>query len=201
MNRIIIFLALLAVAGSGCKNEPAVPPLTEAEKAQYTKQGQDIAKQVSVVMTSALTKSISDGGVGKAAQYCSYIAIPMIDTLAVQHGVSIRRTSTLLRNAKDNAPTGRESEVLAEYQKQKAEGRELKPLVESVDPHTVAYYQPIIVQPLCLNCHGELGNTLTEENYAFIKYLYPNDKAIGYALEDLRGIWSMQFPRKISQTN
>ena len=193
MYRIIVaFVALTAWAG--CQDEK--PALTEAEIAQYTRTGQDIAKEVSLVMTSALTKSLTEGGVGKAAQYCSYIAIPMIDTLAARHGISMRRTSTKLRNAKDNVPTERELEVIAQFEQQKAAGKELTPLVETIDQQTIAYYQPIIVQPLCLQCHGKLGETLTQENYAFIQYLYPKDQATGYALDDIRGIWSMKLPRK-----
>lgn len=152
-----------------------------------------------MVMTSALTKSLTEGGVGRAAQYCSYIAIPMVDTLAVRHGVTIRRTSTKLRNAKNDAPTEREFQVLQQYAQQEVAGQELKPMVEAIDPQTVAYYHPITIQPLCLNCHGVLGETLTQENYDVIKYIYPNDEAIGYELDDFRGIWSLTLPRQAQQ--
>ena len=185
----------LAIAG-GCQPEPT--SLTEAEQTLLTRKGQDIVTEVATVLSSALTKSIADGGVGKAAQYCSFIAVPMVDTLAVRHGVDVRRTSNRLRNAK-NAPTDREREVLTQFEQQRAQGAQLQPLLEVIDAHTVAYYQPIVVQPLCLQCHGKLGETLPEENYSFIEYLYPNDKAIGYALDDVRGIWSMRMPRQASQ--
>lgn len=184
---------LLAALWAGCQgvNKNA---LSEEEQAKYTRTGQDIVQNVATVVTTAVTKSLNDGGVGRAAQYCSYIAIPMVDTLAANHGVKIRRTSDKIRNPKD-APTERELEVINQFAQDKAAGKELKPLVEAIDPQTVAYYQPILIQPLCLTCHGVLGETMTEENYSFIKYLYPDDQAIGYALGDVRGIFSLQLPR------
>lgn len=189
----LFFPILLAALWAGCQGERK-NALTEEEQAQYTRKGQDIVQNVAAIITSAVTKSINDGGVAKAAQYCSYIAIPMVDTLAAGHGVTIRRTSDKIRNPKD-APTERELEVIKQFQQQKAAGKELQPLVEVIDPATVAYYQPILIQPLCLSCHGMPGETMTEDDYGIIKYLYPDDEATGYALGDLRGIFSLQIPR------
>jgi hypothetical protein len=191
--RYLFFPILLTALWAGCQGDNK-NALTEEEQAKYTRTGQDIVQNVATVITTAVTKSLNDGGVGRAAQYCSYIAIPMVDTLAANHGVKIRRTSDKIRNPKD-APTEREREVIEQFKQEKTAGKELKPLVEAIDPHTVAYYQPILIQPLCLTCHGVLGETMTEENYGFIKYLYPDDQAIGYALGDVRGIFSLQIPR------
>lgn len=194
LNTSFLFLPVLALAlWAGCQGE-STPTLTEEEQSQYTRKGQDIVQQVATIITSAVTKSLNDGGVAKAAQYCSYMAIPMVDTLGANHGVKIRRTSDKIRNPKD-APTERELEVFNQFASDKAAGKELQPLVEAIDAHTVAYYQPILIQPLCLTCHGVLGETMTEENYSFIKYLYPDDQATGYQLGDLRGIFSLQIPR------
>ena len=186
-------LALIFGIWAGCQG--GQPSLSETEKAEYTLQGQNIAQGIATLLTSTLTNYIASSGIPKAAQYCSYMAVPLVDTLAVKSGVHVRRTSDKLRSSK-NAPTQREAEILAQFAQQKAGGKEIKPIVEAIDAETVAYYQPILVKPLCLDCHGTLGETLTEENYSFIKYLYPNDQAIGYALDDLRGIWSIEIPRK-----
>ena len=190
--KLFSFAALLLLLWAGCASDKLSPE----EQAQYTRKGQDITKEVGLIMTSALSKSLNDGGVARAAQYCSYIAIPLVDTLAVKHGVQIRRTSSKLRNAKNDTPTERELAVLEQYARQKEAGQELQPLVEAIDPNTVAYYQPIIIQPMCLNCHGVVGETLTEDNNNIIKYMYPKDEATGYKLDDLRGIWSLTMPRE-----
>ncbi|MCB9284843.1 MAG: DUF3365 domain-containing protein [Lewinellaceae bacterium] len=193
--KLFSIFAFTLLLWTGCSSGKLSPE----EQDKYVRQGQDITKEVGMIMTSALTKSLNDGGVARAAQYCSYIAIPLVDTLAVRHGVQIRRTSTKLRNAKNDTPTERELAVLEQYARQKEAGKELQPLVEAIDPNTVAYYQPIFVQPMCLNCHGVEGETLTEDNYTIIKYMYPKDEATGYKIDDLRGIWSLTMPRESTE--
>jgi hypothetical protein len=48
---------------------------------------------------------------------------------------------------------------------------------------------PIIVsQPLCLQCHGSESDIAAETREAILA-IYPDDKATGYRLNDLRGIW------------
>ena len=49
---------------------------------------------------------------------------------------------------------------------------------------------------MCLQCHGKpdkdiLPNTLTK-----IGSLYPEDKAIGYGVDELRGIWVVEMDKK-----
>jgi hypothetical protein len=190
-NTFLIALTLAAGLLAGCQQ--SAPTLTAEEEAAFLRKGKDITTEVSTIMVSALTNSMATGGVGGAATYCSYIAIPMVDTLASRHGISIKRTSSKLRNLKD-APTEREKVILARYEGEKAQGMELQPLVESIDAHTVAYYHPIIMQPMCLSCHGKLGETLSEEDYSIIQYLFPKDEAIGYENGDFRGMWSLKFP-------
>jgi hypothetical protein len=194
LTKTKFFLAIAIAAGllAGCQQ--SVPALTAEEEAAFLLKGKTIAQEVSTVMVSAVTNSMATQGVGGAATYCSYVAIPMVDTLAARHGISIKRTSSKIRNPKD-APDEREKVVLARFEGEKAQGMELKPLLEVIDAHTVAYYHPIMMQPLCLSCHGKLGETMEELDYSLIKYLFPEDQAIGYEAGDFRGIMSMKLSR------
>ena len=120
-------------------------------------------------------------------------AYPLIDSLSGEYNVKIRRTSLLVRNL-ENTPTNLEKEILNYYADQFDNGEDLLPQVRMLDDKTFAFYAPIkIVSPLCLNCHGKLVETLFEENYKVIREIYPDDKAIGYDLNDLRGMWSITF--------
>ena len=69
---------------------------------------------------------------------------------------------------------------------------EVNPLVYS-DGSTNKFFAPILTKELCLSCHGTPGNQLSEADYAFIKEIYPYDKAINFNSGDLRGIWSIKF--------
>ena len=55
------------------------------------------------------------------------------------------------------------------------------------------YVEPIVLQPLCLTCHGD---SLAPEVAARIQDLYPQDRAVGYEVGDLRGVFWAAYPRQ-----
>ena len=58
----------------------------------------------------------------------------------------------------------------------------------------MGYAEPIIVQPLCLSCHG---NVLAPEVANHIEEAYPDDQATGFEIGDLRGVYWVAFPREL----
>jgi hypothetical protein len=48
------------------------------------------------------------------------------------------------------------------------------------------YAKPILMQPMCLSCHGN-SEQISAEVKAKLSELYPNDKAINYEAGQLRG--------------
>jgi hypothetical protein len=54
------------------------------------------------------------------------------------------------------------------------------------------FYAPIFTGGVCLTCHGNPKN-MQPELISVIDSLYPVDKAKGYAVDELRGIWSIKF--------
>jgi hypothetical protein len=55
------------------------------------------------------------------------------------------------------------------------------------------YFSPIKTKSLCISCHGTPGENMTVADYEFINEKYPNDLAINYEPDQLRGIWSISF--------
>jgi len=52
------------------------------------------------------------------------------------------------------------------------------------------FLAPIGVEPICLNCHGPAAS-IPPDVRAALSELYPDDRAIGYAVGDLRGaLWA-----------
>jgi len=198
MKKLII-LSILATAFflTGCTSSEADrknAELTEEQKTAYLEQGKAIAAATFVELSGQLQSAMKEGGVPNAARYCNTVAYPLVDSLSDVHGADIRRTSLLIRNPKD-APTAREREQLEAFAAAKEAGEPLQPLVKAVNAQEIAFYAPISMQPLCLKCHGKLGETLAEADYAVIKEKYPTDEAIGYEAGDLRGMWSITFSR------
>jgi hypothetical protein len=46
---------------------------------------------------------------------------------------------------------------------------------------------------MCLQCHGKPNVDINEATLGQIEKLYPNDKAVGYGLNELRGIWVVEM--------
>lgn len=68
--------------------------------------------------------------------------------------------------------------------------------ITNVDGST-SFIAPIVLgNPLCLQCHGTPGEDIDPETLASIQKFYPNDKATGFKLGDLRGLWRITFPAK-----
>ncbi|HKK79447.1 MAG TPA: DUF3365 domain-containing protein [Phaeodactylibacter sp.] len=193
----LALMGYLAACDSGSKagqEETATDSetATTLDTAKYKKQGMEIAMGTFKALSGQLKSALQEGGVPNAVRYCNTVAYPLVDSLSEVYNASIRRASDKVRNPKD-APTPLEQEVLDTYHAQMAAGEQPKPVVRQLQSGEIAFYAPIRMQELCLNCHGKLGETLKKEDYAVIKELYPEDEAIGYAAGDLRGIWSITF--------
>jgi hypothetical protein len=66
-----------------------------------------------------------------------------------------------------------------------------EPLAVGLADNRWGYVEPIMLQPLCLTCHGsELAPGVAEQ----ISELYPEDHAIGFEAGDLRGVFWLEFP-------
>ncbi len=183
----VMSITLLVVS---CQNG-----LSDADKQQYLESGKKIASATAESMLAEVGKNMKEGGVAQAAPYCNAHANELTLKLAKEHGVDIIRTSHLLRNG-NNKPNEREAQIIEQYLKQATDKMELKPLVEQNADGSVQFYAPIQLAQKCTVCHGVLGETLSKENDSIIKTLYPKDQAIGFKEGDLRGIWSIQFPKK-----
>lgn len=176
-------------ATQSCSNE--LPSLSEEEIKEYREKGQAIALEVFTTMSGQLQKAMQEGGVSNAVQFCNLVAMPIVDSLSQKHNVTIKRTSLKVRNPKD-IPTESEVAQLEQFQAEKDTGKPLQPRVLR-QGENIAFYAPIGIQPLCLKCHGKIGETIAQSDYDVIQQLYPEDKAVGYQAGDLRGMWRITF--------
>lgn len=189
----IILLAAFAIAFVGCKNKTS---LTEEEINGYTEQGKTIAQATFKALSTQLKQAMQSGGVEQAASFCNVVALPLTDSLSQQHKAVIKRTSLKLRNPA-NAPDSLELAMLKMYDiMSKMRNPVLVPKIIEKGGDEIQFFAPIqIKNETCLKCHGVLGQTLKEEDYAFIQQHYPNDQATGYKMEDVRGMWSITLKK------
>jgi len=159
-------------------------------------KGNEISLLAKKALGSKLKKALQEGGTAHAVEFCNVAAYPILDSVRTEIPVEIRRAALRYRNPKDS-PTEREKEIIEEYQKRVTLNKSLDPVVIDLNDEQVLYARPILLDnALCLNCHGEVGSQINEETNNLLNSLYPEDKAKGHQMGDLRGIWSLVFRKE-----
>lgn len=197
MKKAILILPIaLLLAGCGGNNSSKEMQETETLQVEdlsaYEAQGQEIAKSTFLVLSSALKLRLEDGEVTDAVSYCNTAAYPLTDSVSQAFGVEVRRTSNQVRNPA-NALRDFEKPVFEAFIAEMNAGTEPRGKPLRMEDGKVHYFQPIFLQPLCMNCHGVVGEQVKTEDYQLIASLYPNDQAVGYRPGELRGMWSITF--------
>ncbi len=160
---------------------------------EVVEAGQEITQASFQTLSRNLQKAMSEGGVKNALEFCNVKAMPLTDSLATHYGIELRRVSHQPRNPVNQADS-LEMAAIKKYIREIEQGRELKP-VTYVRDNTITYHAPIRIQgQLCLSCHGNPGTDIAQSDFETIQELYPEDKATGFEVGELRGIWSIQFP-------
>lgn len=125
-----------------------------------------------------------------AVEVCSERAPEIARTLSASSGWDVRRISLKPRNAKTAIPDDWATEVLQDFEERNKRGDSPDTLVhaETVDgEYRFLKAQP--VESICLLCHG---TNIAPEIQAKLNKLYPDDKATGFELGDLRGAFYLR---------
>jgi cytochrome c553 len=157
-------------------------------------QGRDIAMQTKLALGKNLMHAINTKGTAGALEFCSEKAFVLTDSMSKLLDAKIRRVSDKNRSPL-NAASGNELIYIRDAKASLAKGEPVKPKMEEQAGKHVGYY-PIITEAMCLQCHGKPGTDLSETTIAKLRQLYPNDKATGYGLNELRGIWVIEMKKK-----
>jgi hypothetical protein len=183
-------LCALIVLLSGATEAPAAQ--TNAPPAPLETRGKEIVQEAFAMLSSNLSKALTEGGVSNALSYCSVKALPLTKLVADTNQVKIRRVTLRARNPENKAD--REETAILERYVSRGQGTKLAPTLRTNTDQSVTFFAPIVVNnPLCLNCHGEPGTEVKPEHLKLIQSLYRKDTATGYKLGDLRGMWRVDF--------
>lgn len=137
-----------------------------------------------------LKSAIQAKGPASAVDVCHVRAPEIAAQLSKDMGVTVRRISERTRNP-DATPDALDKRVLADFATAIKQDATAKPTrtVESAGGRS-RYYSAIRIQPLCLTCHG---SDLAPDVAARLKAFYPDDRATGYELGELRGAFVVEF--------
>jgi hypothetical protein len=199
-------LAVAAMAGTACKREqaPAGAGASTGSAAigsasgggggsagsgdpapERVAQGKQAVGALKRQLVGALTEALKNGPPSSAIAVCSGVAPGVAQSLR-SGGVTVGRATRKPRNPA-NAAAGWRADALARFESMVAAGQPLDGASWSarLPDGATAYAEPLIIQPLCLACHGA---QLAPEVKAELASRYPSDQATGYAAGDLRGV-------------
>lgn len=153
--------------------------------------GLRIALAAKAALGKNLIKAINKKGTVGAIEFCNTRALPITDSLSVMKNAIIKRVSDKPRN-QGNTANEEELGYISYFKKLIDAGKEPKPIVKTENGE-VDFYFPITTNAMCLQCHGKPNEQIQPETLTALKNLYPTDKAIGYDLNEVRGIWVVNF--------
>ena len=173
----------LAIMILCCTASPQIALAKDKEAAPAAK-GEALLQPFKQQLQQALKSGLANGP-DAAIAACNEQA-PQIAASLSADGVRLGRTSHRLRNPANAGPAWVRP-ILDAYA---AAPDEAVPRTVELDENLTGYVEPIMVQPMCLLCHGE---QVAPGISARLQSLYPDDEATGYAAGDLRGVFWVEF--------
>lgn len=177
--KFLTFLFSLALCSS------ALPEVAKTNASE--KEALLTIKSLGRNLKKELTKAIKESP-SHAVKVCN-VEANKIAKEASKKGIKVGRVSRKNRNP-NNTPKEWMLETITRYHQNKID----EPyVVIDLKDNKKGLLKPIKTQPLCLSCHGE---HVAPETEAQINKLYPNDKATGYKLGEIRGFFWAEYIEK-----
>ncbi len=173
-------------------DEAAAP--TEAERQRVTETGQAASDALMKSLGGQLKGALQSGGPVQAITVCQQAALPLTAAAGESfEGVSIRRTTLKPRNPA-NAPDDLDTRVLETMAAAAKQSKGPPEPVVEWGEDVARFYRPLMIQEVCLNCHGDPASFSPELTQALAER-YPDDQGTGYALGDFRGVIRVDIAR------
>jgi hypothetical protein len=186
LHQSTLSLALILAASSGFAQQP-----------DWAAEARKVATSVPPKLLSVLTAEIEKGGPEAAIEVCREKAPQLAKAASEETGWQVRRVSLRNRNPKA-VPDAWERATLEDFDRRAAAGEspatlEKAELVEEGGKSVRRYMRALPTQPLCLACHGP-ADQLKPAVVERLKAGYPDDRAIGYRVGEIRGAMTIRKP-------
>lgn len=159
---------------------------------QIVEKGDQVSSMLVQRLGGELKAQMQNNGAIGALHFCSQNALSLTEQVAKETHTSLKRVSTNERNPLNKA-TADEAALLKKWSDLLKNNQPLPPsAIVNLSPNTAVYYKPIVINnEACLKCHGNVEGELAKA----IKAAYPEDKATGYKMGDLRGMIAVTIER------
>jgi hypothetical protein len=164
----------------------------QAQDEELLKQSRNLSMSMLKELGGKLQSAMAEGGAINAISVCNLEAPAIANRVSNENQVNVSRVGTRTRNHIMGVPNAWQAKALAQFEVGLARGdkpadMEFSETVAKPDGGKEFHYaKPILMQPMCLSCHGN-SEQISAEVKAKLIELYPNDKAINYQAGQLRG--------------
>ena len=194
-SRSLSFFLVLSFALGGCRGDapeapPVEAPLPSPSRNAKPKEDPAAARAaeardaLSARMMGRVMEAVKAGGHASAVKACNEDAPKITAAVAEEFGVNIGRTAERVRNP-DNAPP--------EWVAERIRDRPETPIHAREQDGTLRALFPIFLAEPCLACHGKPEELAPGVAEALAEH-YPNDRATGFSVGDLRGWLWVEVP-------
>lgn len=158
-------------------------------------ESRKVVKQFMGRLKGELQQAMRAGGPVRAIEVCRVKAPAIAGEMSQQTGWRVGRTSLKVRNP-NNAPDAWERRVLEAFEARKARGEDVRKLehaeiVAVNGKKQFRYMKAIPTGKICLKCHGAKLDPAVAQTLA---QFYPQDKARGFRVGDIRGAFTITQP-------
>jgi len=170
----------------------AQQPTKDLQQGEALSEARQVSSELAEKVRGLLLQEIGRGGFASAVKVCSEMAQQMTLAFNARTGHTVRRVSLKYRN-RQNVPDEYERRKLEELEllnRKKEMRNEYYEVVEDQGKRYLRYLKPLLVLPLCINCHGPKENISTDVRSILVER-YPEDRATGFLVGDLRGAISV----------
>jgi hypothetical protein len=189
----MIFIMIAVSAASGLATiSKAEQRAQNPQIEQALMDARQVSSELADKVLGLLLKEIEKGGWAGAVKVCSEMAQNITREFNARSGHTVRRVSLRYRNPW-NIPDKYEARKLEEFDllnKKKAMKSEYDEVVEEGEQKYLRYMRPLVALPLCINCHGP-KEKISAEVKTILSEKYPEDRATGFLVGDLRGAISV----------
>jgi hypothetical protein len=174
---------------------PLVTTLANTGDDAQLVEARKIASILPPKLQTALQAAIGKSGPEGAIFVCKDLAPKMADEISQETGWKVKRVSLKPRNDALATPDAWEKAALEDFEKRSAAGEPPATLEKGeMVNNEYRYIKALPTQTLCLNCHGPV-NQLSSGVKSALALHYPNDRATGYSVGQIRGAISVRGPK------
>lgn len=187
----LLLLIILSLAFQACKEKKQESPGSSTEPGgEFIARGDSLVRITFDSLRNTLSRLMTTEGPQGAVRFCNLQALQLTN-LHSSDDISIGRVTDKTRNP-GNALSELDKKQFEKYIAL-LEKKDSLPSVVITQNNKAHYYKPILIQSMCLNCHGVAGKEIPAQVVTTIDSLYPSDMAKGYKSGELRGMWHIVF--------